>query len=319
MAAVSSAGTHTYVLSTEVEDALHHGRPVVALESNVIAHGYRWPENLEVARAVERVVREGGAVPATVMVESGQVMVGADDAALERFARSEHAAKVTRRDLGIVLAGGGLGATSISATMAIADQIGIRTIASAGLGGVHRGAEHSMDISSDLTELARTELIVVCAGVKMILDAGRTLEFLETQGTPVIGFRHEQFPAFYCRDSGFPTQIRLDHPHQIAETARRHWGFPHSGSILVTHPIPREDALDSARIELAIDEALASAKDTGVVGAGITPFVLRAVDAATGGEARAANRAVLLSTAAAATEIEVARATSERGVLDGVH
>ncbi|WP_280267373.1 pseudouridine-5'-phosphate glycosidase [Nocardia wallacei] len=300
-------------LSDEVREALALGRPVVALESNVVAHGFRRPDNIAIAREVERAVRAGGAVPATIAVVDGRIVVGTDDRDLERLGTAMDVDKVTTRDIAVTLARGGLGATSIAATMAIADQVGIATVASAGLGGVHRGAQTTMDISADLTELARTRLIVVCAGVKKILDAGLTLEFLETQGTPVIGYRHREFPAFYCRESGFTTQARIDDPHEIAEIARLHRQLAGSSSLLVTHPIPAEDALDGDVIEAAIQQALARAEAERVTGPAVTTFVLRAVDAATGGSAAAANRAVLISTAVAATEIETARAALARG------
>ncbi|WP_280273992.1 pseudouridine-5'-phosphate glycosidase [Nocardia wallacei] len=301
-------------LSDEVRDALHTGRPVVALESNVVAHGFRRPANVAIALEVEQAVRDGGAVPATIAVADGHIVVGANSQELERLGTTTDVAKVTSRDLAVALARGGLGATSISATMAVANQVGIATVASAGLGGVHRGAETTMDISADLTELARTRLLVVCAGVKKILDAGLTLEFLETQGTPVIGYRHRGFPAFYCRDSGYDTQVRIDDPHRIAEIARFHRQLAGSSSLLITHPIPAADALDGDAIEAAIRQALARADAEHVTGPAVTTFVLKAVDAATGGAAAAANRAVLISTAAAAAEIEAARAALERGV-----
>ncbi|RDI53408.1 pseudouridine-5'-phosphate glycosidase [Nocardia mexicana] len=304
-------------LSDEVRDALARGRPVVALESNVVAHGFRRPDNVAVAGEVERAVRAGGAVPATIALVDGRIVVGTDDRDIERLGTATDVAKVTTRDIAVALARGGLGATSIAATMAIADRVGIATVASAGLGGVHRGAETTMDISADLTELARTRLIVVCAGVKKILDAGLTLEFLETQGTPVIGYKHREFPAFYCRDSGFSTQTRIDDPREIAEIARLHRQLPGAGSLLITHPIPAADALDGEAIEAAIQQALARADTEHITGPAVTTFVLRAVDAATGGAAAAANRAVLISTAEAAAEIETARAALEQGARSG--
>ncbi|MFC9996878.1 pseudouridine-5'-phosphate glycosidase [Nocardia sp. NPDC127526] len=301
--------------SDEVREALARRDPVVALESNVVAHGFRRPQNVAVAREVEAVVRAGGAVPATIFLADGRIVVGATDAELEKLGSAPDVAKVTSRDIAVTLARKALGATSIAATMAIAHRAGIATVASAGLGGVHRDAPTSMDISADLTELARTRLIVVCAGVKKILDAGLTLEFLETQGTPVIGYRHRGFPAFYCRDSGFDTQARVDDPGEIAGIARLHQQL-NTGSILVTHPIPVADALDGDRIEAAVQQALARAAAERVTGPAVTTFVLRAVDAATGGDAAAANRAVLLSTTRAATEIEVARSAAERAARD---
>ncbi|MFI9508904.1 pseudouridine-5'-phosphate glycosidase [Nocardia sp. NPDC052566] len=318
MSAVVEHESSLFRLSDEVRDALAQRRPIVALESNVVAHGFRWPENIAVAQEVEDAVRAGGAVPATISIADGAIVVGADRDELEKLATAKNVAKTTSRDIAAVLAGRRLGATSISATMAIANKLGIATVASAGLGGVHRGAATSMDISSDLTELARTKLIVVCAGVKKILDAGLTLEFLETQGTPVIGYKYLPFPAFYCRESGFDTQLRVDDPHEIADIARFHWRFAGASSVLVTQPIPVEAALDSDAVEVAIQEALERARVEGVTGPANTTFVLRAVDAATGGAAAAANRAVLISTAQAAAEIETARAAIEYGATHAV-
>ncbi|NKY33476.1 pseudouridine-5'-phosphate glycosidase [Nocardia speluncae] len=312
---MSDADRNSFVsirIAAEVDTALRRGHPVVALESNVIAHGFRRPGNLAVGREVEQVVRAGGAVPATIAIVDGAVVIGLEDTELQRLATASGVAKVSSRDIAVAVAGGGLGATTISATMALARHVGIGTVASAGLGGVHRGAEDSLDISSDLTELARTGLIVVCAGVKKILDIGRTLEFLETQGTPVIGYGYDRFPAFYCRDSGFPVPVQIDDPRRIAEVARLHRRFAGGGSVLVTHPIPEADALDGDTIEEAIAQALADTAAAGITGSAVTTAVLRAVDDATGGAAAAANRAVLLSTTAAATDIEVARAAIHR-------
>ncbi|WP_405164327.1 pseudouridine-5'-phosphate glycosidase [Nocardia sp. NBC_01499] len=313
MSAVVEHEPSLFRYSDEVRDALEQRRPVVALESNVVAHGFRWPENVAIAEEVEDAVRAAGAVPATISIADGRIIVGATAHQLETLATATDVAKVTSRDIAVTLARRALGATSISATMAIANQVGIATVASAGLGGVHRGAETTMDISSDLTELARTKLIVVCAGVKKILDAGRTLEFLETQGTPVIGYQHLAFPAFYCRESGYNSQLRIDDPREIAEIARFHWKFSGASSVLVTHPIAAADALDSDTVEAAIQQALAKASTDNISGPAVTTFVLRAVDAATGGAAGAANRAVLISTAQAAATIETARAAIEHG------
>lgn len=308
--------------SEEVAHALDQGAPIVALESNVIAHGFRYPDNLVIAHEVEDIVRGVGAVAATLALVEGHVVVGTNARQLEKLATATDIAKVTSRDLAISIARGGIGAMSISATMAVAHKAGIATVASAGLGGVHRGAEISMDISSDLTELGRTKLIVVSAGVKKILDAGLTLEFLETQGTPVIGYQQLEFPAFYCRRSGFETQVRIDDPREIARIAHAHWQLPGSGSVLVTHPIPAEDAMDHDQVEAAIEQALREARERGITGPAITTFVQKAVDAATRGATSAANRAVLLSTARAGAEIETARAMLETGAsfageLDG--
>ena len=287
----------------EVEDALHSGRPVVALESNVISHGLPRPLNLESAREVEQAVRAGTAVPATTAVIDGEIVVGLSSAELELIGTTEGVRKASSRGLAACLASGGLGATTIAATMVIAEAAGIPTVASAGMGGVHRDVAESMDISSDLVQLTRSKVMLVCAGAKSILDLPKTLEYLETECVPVIGYGSDDFPAFYLTSSGLKCPSRIDDPHELARAARFHWAIPGAGSLVVTHPIEPDRALDTATVENAIDQALAQAHEQAVSGAAVTKFLMRSVDRATAGEASAANAAVLASTASVATEI----------------
>jgi pseudouridine-5'-phosphate glycosidase len=249
---------------------LHEGRPVVALESTIISHGMPYPRNVEVARAVEAEVRRGGAVPATCAVIHGVPTVGLSDDALELLARGGHAvAKASRRDLGAVMAGGGHGATTVAATMILAHRAGIATFATGGIGGVHRGAETSMDISADLLELARTPVTVVCAGVKSILDIEKTLEVLETQGVPVLGYQCTQFPAFFTNDSGVLSPAVVAGAMEVAQimAAQEALGLGNGMVVGVPNPTPA----DAAAVAAAIDAALASAASEGIKGARTTP------------------------------------------------
>lgn len=289
--------------SSEVADALHSGHPVVALESNVISHGLPRPLNLESAHAVENAVRHGGAVPATTAVISGECVVGLSTSELDQMGTAEAISKASSRGLAACLASGRTGATTIAATMVLAHAAGIRTVASAGLGGVHRDVNQSFDISSDLVQLTRSQAMVVTAGAKSILDLPKTLEYLETQCVPVIGFKSEEFPAFYVSSSGYPCPTRIDDAAELATTARFHWASPGAGSLVITHPISAEQALDRETVEAAIRQALLDAEDQHITGPAVTKFLMRAVDRATGGAAATANAAVLSSTAGVAAEI----------------
>ncbi len=295
-------------VSDEVQTALAEGRPVVALESTVIAHGLPYPGNLETAMAIEKAVRDAGAVPATIGLADGAFVVGMDEAALERFATTSGTPKVSSRDIGVVLAGGGLGATTVASSLVAAELAGIPVFSTAGIGGVHRGAGETFDVSADLIQFTRSPVAVVCAGAKSILDLGLTLEYLETQCVPVIGYRCDDFPSFYSRSSGHRNPQRLDDLEVIAKALRAHWSIGSKSGALVTHPIAEEHALDSAYVEGAINGALAEADRQGVTGPAITPFLMKAVSAATSGTSAAANRAVLISTAAVAGELAVALA-----------
>nr|WP_139179265.1 pseudouridine-5'-phosphate glycosidase [Curtobacterium sp. MCBA15_005] len=299
-------------LGDEVADALADGAAVLALESNVVAQGLAYPRNLDTALRVEETAREAGAVPATTVVLDGVVRVGLTREELERVASSPTLPKLSTRDLGACLARGGTGVTTIAATMAIADLAGIAVVSSAGLGGVHRGASESFDISADLPQLVRSKVIVVSAGAKKILDLPATLEYLETAGVPVVGYRSDEFPAFYCVSSGLPVPHRADDMSEIVRTALSHWSMRDSGAVLVTHPIPEADALPSAEVDAAIDEALLRVASERVSGQRVTRYLLDAVDDATQGRASTANAAVLISTTTIGAETAVAYAEATR-------
>ncbi|WP_406139020.1 pseudouridine-5'-phosphate glycosidase [Streptomyces sp. NBC_01089] len=285
------------VYSEEVREALHEQRAVVALESNVITHGLPYPHNAETAHQVESAVRKGGSVPATLCIQDGAIRVGMNDQDIERFASTPGIPKVSSRDLPVILATGGLGATTVASSVVAAELAGIPFFASAGLGGVHRGAQNSMDISSDLIQLTRSKVAVVCAGAKMILDLGLTMEYLETQCVPVISYGSDDFPAFYCASSGIKSPHRIDDEDVIAKAVATHWAAGHPGGVVVTAPPRPEDAVDSAEAETAITNALAQAEQDGVSGQGLTKYLMHAVDRATGGRTAQANMAVLISTA----------------------
>jgi pseudouridine-5'-phosphate glycosidase len=286
----------------DVRAALAAGEPVVALESTIIAHGFPYPDNLGLAREVEEAVRAAGAMPATIGVVDGRVVVGLDAGQIERFARERDAVKVSRRNLAATLANGRLGATTVAGTMLCAHHVGIRVIATGGIGGVHRGAATTMDISADLTELARTPVCVVCAGAKSILDLPLTLEYLETLGVPVLGYGTDRFPAFYTPDSGLAVPVRVDAAADVAAVAARHWAFG-GGGLVVAVPIPAAHTLDAAYIEGITAHAVAEAARRGITGAAWTPFVLDQVRERTGGRSVAANVALVLNNARVAAAI----------------
>lgn len=283
-------------ISPEVHAALESKRPVVALESTVIAHGLPYPANLEVAREMEAAIRGEGAVPAMIGLHDGRIVVGLSSAEIEQLATAEHVLKVSRRDLAVALATRRLGATTVAGTMLCASLAGIRFFATGGIGGVHRGAETSMDISADLTELGRTPVLVVCAGAKSILDLDLTLEYLETQGVPVLGWQTDEFPAFYVRSSGRVLQHRVDEPATVAAIACAQWECGLHG-LVVACPIPAEYALNPEPLEAATEEALRLAREQGVRGPATTPFLLSHVARVTSGESVEANKALLLNNA----------------------
>lgn len=288
-------------LKTEVEEALKAGQPVVALESTLISHGLPFPTNLETARRLEDVIRAEGATPATIAVLGGRLRVGLDDAELECLARGGDIRKVSRRDLPIVAAEGGDGATTVAATMWIAARAGIEVFATGGIGGVHRG--QPFDVSADLPELARTPVAVVCAGAKSILDLPLTLEWLETWGVPVIGYGTDEFPAFYTRSSGLPVDARADSPQQAAEIIRARWDLGLSGGVLIVAPVPAEAELPAEEMETAIAQALAAAEAQEIRGKALTPFLLARIAEVTGGDSLRANVALLENNAAIAARI----------------
>jgi len=301
---------HPILLPTpEIADALAMGRPVVALESTVISHGMPHPRNLETARALEAEVRAAGALPATIAVMDGRIRIGLDDEALERLATAGHAArKLSRRDLPIALATGALGATTVAATMIGARLAGIPVFATGGIGGVHRGAETSFDISADLDELARTSVCVVCAGAKSILDLPKTLELLETRGVPVLGFGTGEFPAFYSRRSGLSVDHRCDNVREVAEILRTKWQLGLEGGVLLANPIPAADELDADAMEAAVAQALADADAKRIKGKDITPHLLAALEAITGGRSLTANIALIRNNARVAAGVAAALA-----------
>ena len=297
-------------LSPEVAAALEAHRPVVALESTIIAHGMPHPENLRVAREIEGIIRGKGAVPATIAVLKGRLKVGLAAPELEHLARTPGIAKASVRDLPVLLArgnaGGADGATTVASTMRIAALAGIRVFATGGIGGVHRGAELTGDVSADLTELAQTPVAVVSAGAKAILDLPRTLEMLETLSVPVIGYGTDEFPAFYSRGSGLKLAARADTPDAVARILAARWRLPQSGGVLVANPIPAADEIPAAAIEGRIRGAMSQAERAGVSGKEVTPFLLARIRDLTDGESQRANVALVYNNARLAADIAVA-------------
>jgi pseudouridine-5'-phosphate glycosidase len=293
-------------LSAEVEGALVSGRAVVALESTIITHGMPYPENVETALAVEAVVRAHGAVPATIAVLEGELRAGLDEATLRRLGQARDVVKASRRDLAPVVVRQGTAGTTVAATMAIAAMAGIPIFATGGIGGVHRGAEETFDISADLIELSRTPVTVVCAGAKSILDIAKTLEYLETQGVPVLGYRTREFPAFYLRESGEALDHSCETPAEIAAVIAAHRALASTSGILVANPIPAADALDAAAIGARIAEAIRDAEAAGVTRKGVTPFLLQRLYELTDGRSLVANIALVKNNAALAADTAVA-------------
>jgi pseudouridine-5'-phosphate glycosidase len=294
-------------LSSEVAAAFDAGKPVVALESTIVAHGMPWPQNVETARAVEDEIRALGAVPATIAVIAGCPKAGlADDELTLIGRRGRDIAKVSRRDLPLVVARGATGATTVAATMIIAALAGIRVFATGGIGGVHRGAQASFDISADLQELARTPVAVICAGAKSVLDLRLTLEYLETHGVPVIGYGTDRLPAFYVRDSGLGVDARIDTPEEIARVMRSQWSLGLDGGLVVANPIPEIHALPRQRIEDATEQALRDARTEGIEGKALTPYLLARINALTGGDSLHSNAELVRNNARLAARIAVA-------------
>ena len=285
-------------LSPAVKAALMAGEPVVALESTIISHGMPYPQNVETALKVEETVREAGAIPATIAVIGGKLKAGLKRDEIEYLGKKGQAVtKASRRDLPVLVARGADGATTVATTMIITHLAGIKVFATGGIGGVHRGAETTMDISADLEELGRTPVMVVCAGAKAILDLGLTLEYLETKGVPVIGYRTEELPAFYTRTSGFKVDYRIDTPEELAAAFRAQQEMGLGGGMLVTNPIPEEFSMDPARINAAIDQAIADSRQLGIHGKETTPYLLARVKELTGGDSLASNIQLVLNNA----------------------
>ena len=292
--------------SPEVQAARAAGKPVVALESTIISHGMPYPQNVQTAREVEQVIRDAGAVPATIALIDGRICVGLADDQLEQLGNAKDALKVSRRDLAYVLAEKKLGATTVAATMICAALAGIEVFVTGGIGGVHRGAETSFDISADLQELARTNVAVVCAGVKSILDIGLTLEYLETHGVPVVSVGQPGFPAFFTRESGFNADFQLDTPEQQARFIRTKWQLGLSGGVVVSNPVPAESAMQNDEIDGIIAQALREAGAQGVKGKAVTPFLLARIKDLTGGRSLATNIALVKHNALVGARLAVA-------------
>ncbi len=293
-------------ISTEVQQALKTGQPVVALESTIISHGMPYPQNLETAHAVENIIREESAVPATIAIMNGRIKIGLSQDELEQFAEHTGHLKVSRRDLPLVLSQKQSGGTTVAATMICAKLAGIAVFVTGGIGGVHRENEKTMDISADLMELAQTNVAVVCAGIKSILDIPRTLEYLETQGVPVIGYKTEDFPAFYTPASGSLVQSRLDTPEEIASCMKIKWGLGLDGGLVIGNPVQQENAMDEAIIQQAISAALTDAAEKEIEGKDVTPFLLERINQLTEGKSLKSNIALVCNNARLGAKIAVA-------------
>ena len=299
---------HQYLdVNPEVAAAIREGRPVVALESTIISHGMPYPQNVQTALNVERIIRENGAVPATIAIIGGRLKAGLTPEEIEYFGKKGQAIhKASRRDLAVLCARGEDGATTVTTTMIIAHMAGIPIFATGGIGGVHRGAETTMDISADLEELGQTPVMVVCAGAKSILDLGLTLEYLETKGVPVIGYGTDELPAFYTRQSGFSVDYRMDSPHQLAAALKASREMGLKGGMLVANPIPEEYAMPLDTINAAIDRAIAECTEKGIHGKQTTPFLLARVAELTGGDSLASNIRLVYHNAKLAAQTAVA-------------
>ncbi|MFC4455001.1 pseudouridine-5'-phosphate glycosidase [Deinococcus sonorensis] len=287
----------------EVRDALELGRPVVALESTIISHGMPYPQNVQTAREVEALVRQHGATPATIAVLHGRIKVGLSPDELELLATDKAVQKISTRDLPVTVALGGHGATTVASTMRIAHLAGIRVFATGGTGGVHRGAERSMDVSADLTELSRSEVCVVSAGVKSILDIALTLEYLETQGVPVITLGADEFPAFYSRQSGHPSPLTVDTPEQAARVLRAKWELGLGGGVLLANPVPEASEIPAAEITPHIQQALSDMDALEITGKHTTPYLLGRIVEITGGRSLSTNIALVKHNAAVAAQV----------------
>lgn len=294
-------------VNPEVSAAIAAGKPVVALESTIISHGMPYPQNVETALNVERIIRENGAVPATIAIIGGRLKAGLTPEEIEYFGKKGQAIhKASRRDLALLCARGEDGATTVTTTMIIAHMAGISIFATGGIGGVHRGAETTMDISADLEELSQTPVMVICAGAKSILDLGLTLEYLETKGVPVIGYGTDELPAFYTRQSGFGVDYRVDSPEELAAAFKASKDLELGGGMLVTNPIPEQYAMPLDTINAAIDQAIGECNEKGIHGKDTTPFLLERVAEITGGDSLASNIRLVYNNAKLAAQTAVA-------------
>lgn len=292
-------------ITPEIKQALETGKPVVALESTILSHGMPYPENIEFAHKVEEVVRNEDAIPATLAIMDGKLKVGLNAEELEIMCKAENVAKASRRDVAVYLATKQTAATTVATTMIIASLAGIRIFATGGIGGVHRGATETMDISADLQEFANTPVCVVSAGCKSILDIGLTLEYLETFGVPVLGYKTSEFPAFFSDTSGFGVDYKVDGPSEVANILKTKWDLGLKGGALVCNPIPHEYSMDHNIIDKAIDKALEMAKEKGIRGKATTPFLLATIKDLTGGESFASNLQLAYNNAKVASQIAV--------------
>lgn len=290
-------------INEEVKDALENNRPVVALESTIISHGMPYPQNVETARRVEEIIRENGSVPATIAILKGKIKVGLNDEELEYLGKAKDVKKASRRDLPFIIANNFDGATTVASTMIIADLAGIRVFATGGIGGVHRNAQETFDISADLQELAKTNVAVVCAGAKSILDIGLTLEYLETHGVPVIGFKTEEFPAFYTRKSGFNVDYRMDNEKELAKAINAKWDLGLNGGLVIGNPIPEEYQMDYEIINNAINDAVIEAEEKNIKGKEATPFLLSKIKDITKGESLNSNIQLVYNNAKLASKL----------------
>lgn len=292
--------------STEVEQALQKNLPIVALETTIISHGMPYPQNIEMAREVESIIRSNGAVPATIGIMGGKIKIGLNQDELEEFATNQQVEKVSRRDFPYILSTGKIGATTVAGTMIAAELAGIEVFATGGIGGVHREGEVTWDVSADLTELAKTNVAVVCAGAKSILDLGRTLEYLETHGVPVVGYKCDMFPSFYSRESDYGVDFRLDSVESIATVMDTKWKLNLNGGLVIANPVPEEAALAYHEMEAIILEVLKEAQQKGIVGKKVTPFLLGRIKEVTKGKSLETNIALVKHNAEVAANLAVA-------------
>lgn len=292
-------------INPEVRAAISAGQAVVALESTIISHGMPYPKNVETALTVERIIRENGAIPATIAIMNGRLKVGLTPDEIEILGKSSDAVKTSRRDMPFIVAKGLTGATTVASTMIIAAMAGIKVFATGGIGGVHRGAQETFDISADLQELGKTDVAVVCAGAKSILDIGLTLEYLETQGVPVVGYGTDELPAFYTSKSGFPVDYRVDTPREMAEALKAKWDLGLNGGVVIANPIPAEYEMDPAVIDRAIAEAVRESETLGIKGKASTPFLLAKVKDLTDGASLDSNIQLVYNNAALGAQVAV--------------
>ena len=294
------------VIHPDVENAIRDNRPIVALESTIISHGMPWPRNVETALSVEAAVIKNGAVPATIAIKEGKCHIGLSTEEIEYFGQTKNVWKVSLRDMPYVLSNKLPGATTVAATMRIAAMAGIKIFATGGIGGVHRGAEYTLDISADLTEMSQTNVAVISAGVKSILDIGLTLEYLETKGIPVVTFGQDEFPSFYSSKSGFKSPLRIDNPEDIASMLKIKWAIGLNGSVLIANPLHESQEVDQVIIESHIQNALNEASKLNIKGKEVTPFLLKYIAGNSNGESLEANIALIHNNASLAAKIAVA-------------